>query len=54
MNTGKIQQTFLGGVGLNYEIYDTNTARPLTGSPAETLNIYHPNYAALPPRSLTR
>ena len=52
ISTGKIQHTFLGGVELNYEIYDTNTARPPTASTAEILNIYHPNYAALPRRSL--
>jgi iron complex outermembrane receptor protein len=52
MNTGKIQHTFLAGAELDYEIYDTNTARQTPGTPAETLNIYHPDYAALPPRSL--
>ena len=50
--TGPIQHTVLAGAELNYEIYDTSTARPPSGSPTEMLNIYHPNYAALPPRSL--
>ncbi len=53
VKTGTIQHTLLAGAELNYEIYDTNTVRPASGSPAETLNIYHPDYAALPPRSLT-
>lgn len=53
VNTGPILHTLLAGAELNYEIYDTNTARQTPGTPAETLNIYHPDYAALPPRSLT-
>ncbi|WP_162536937.1 TonB-dependent receptor [Granulicella sp. WH15] len=53
VKTGPIRHTLLAGAELNYEIYDTNTVRPAAGSPAETLNIYHPDYAALPPRSLT-
>lgn len=52
VKTGPIQHTLLAGAELNYEIYDTNTARPPTGAPTETLNMYHPDYAALPPRSL--
>ncbi len=47
--TGKIQHTLLAGAELNYELYDTNTARGINTS---TLNIYHPDYAALPPRVL--
>lgn len=52
VNTGKIQHTFLAGAELDDEIYDTNTARQTPGTTAETLNIYTPNYDALPPRSL--
>ena len=49
VNTGPIQHTLLVGAELNYELYDTNTARATNTS---TLNIYHPDYAALPPRML--
>ncbi|MBB6145277.1 iron complex outermembrane receptor protein [Silvibacterium bohemicum] len=52
VKTGPIQHTLLAGAELDYEIYDTNTTRQASGTPAETLNIYYPNYAALPPRDL--
>ncbi len=47
LTTGPLRHTLLAGAELNYEIYDTNTAR---GTNTSILNIDHPDYAALPPR----
>lgn len=48
----KMQHTIAAGAELDYELFDTATSRPPTDSPTITLNLYHPDYAALPPRSL--
>ncbi len=52
VHTGWLEHTLLGGIELNYEIFDTKTLRA-TNAAQQNLNIYNPNYSALPARSLS-
>lgn len=51
VHTGWIEHTVLIGGELNYELFDTKTLRATNASKIN-LNFYHPDYAALPARSL--
>lgn len=53
VRSGWLEHTLLAGAELNYEIFDTKTLRPTSANAArQNLNIYNPNYAALPVRAL--
>lgn len=51
VRTGALRQTLLIGSELDYELFDTRTLRATNASQL-TLNIYNPDYAALPERKL--